>query len=498
MKIQERVLTFPHAERSHGWEPPLPAPPDGVDPAAWLTALVESADDAIIGLAPNRTIVSWNRGAGRLYGYTAEEAIGHSFALLIPRPSSGGLVQLMARVRKAARWGSYKTIHARKDGASLRVSVVIAPVQDGTGRVIGASAIIRHATPRRPGLQPGRARLRLAGADTNAGKDAEPQNGETHQLQQLCKFLHACRTAEEARTLLMRVLPLLFPGTAGALYTLPPGLNLLEAGLTWGESPLGEMVFTAEECWALRHGQMHAGGNASAAPCCPHLDGLGAAGSVCVPLTAAGEVLGALTLLTATDGPNCPSRDWIEAAAGQIALALSNLRLRETLVAQTVRDPLTGLYNRRFLDETLPREILLAARNHTWVGVAICDLDCFKHINDTRGHAAGDALLRTFAGLIGDVTRATDTAYRVGGDEFVLILPGAALQAARRRVEGLRQAFARAATMQFGEPATLSLGISCYPLDGADQQELLQAADEALYRAKAKGGNRVAVAAGRP
>ncbi|MGB7022247.1 MAG: GGDEF domain-containing protein, partial [Candidatus Acidiferrales bacterium] len=179
---------------------------------------------------------------------------------------------------------------------------------------------------------------------------------------------------------------------------------------------------------------------------------------------------------------------------GHIALALANLKLREGLRSQSIRDAVTGLFNRRYLDETLPREIHRASRDEKNLGLIMCDLDSFKAFNDTYGHAAGDSLLKAFGDLVGKVVRAGDIACRYGGDEFVLILMDASLETAKRRADLLEREFKRI-VIRHGEmflnPGSLSLGVSAYPAHGAGAAALLRVADEALYRAKATGGNRV-------
>lgn len=168
-------------------------------------------------------------------------------------------------------------------------------------------------------------------------------------------------------------------------------------------------------------------------------------------------------------------------------------RLRE----QSVRDPLTGLFNRRYLEEALDRELRHARLRNAPLGIIMLDIDSFKQFNDTHGHAAGDELLRKVGQLLRGQSRHTDIACRFGGEEFTLILPGAPLEALRRRAEELRQE-ARRLPIQFDgrtlSGVTLSLGVAVFPENGQTGDELLRAGDEALYAAKRAGRDRVVVA----
>ena len=176
-----------------------------------------------------------------------------------------------------------------------------------------------------------------------------------------------------------------------------------------------------------------------------------------------------------------------------MALALANIKLREILRDQAIRDPLTGLFNRRYMIETFERELARAQRHGDSLGVIMMDLDKFKNFNDTFGHDMGDRLLTAFGDFIRDIIRKEDVACRWGGEEFVLILPGASLNAGLARAEEIRS---RAKELQIPtgtphRPVTLSLGVAVYPEHGSTTDELLKAADTALYRAKRGGRNRV-------
>ena len=183
--------------------------------------------------------------------------------------------------------------------------------------------------------------------------------------------------------------------------------------------------------------------------------------------------------------------------AEHIAMALSNLKLQETLRSQSIRDPLTGLFNRRFMEESLELEVRRAARNQRPLGVIMLDLDHFKHFNDTFGHEAGDTLLRELGSLLQNNIRGEDIACRYGGEEFTLILPEGSLEITQQRADFLREAVKRLEVQHRNQPLgriTVSMGVAIFPEHGRTGEALLQAADAALYRSKDAGRDRVTTA----
>jgi diguanylate cyclase (GGDEF)-like protein/PAS domain S-box-containing protein len=183
--------------------------------------------------------------------------------------------------------------------------------------------------------------------------------------------------------------------------------------------------------------------------------------------------------------------------ANLTALVLNNAQLREALQEQSIRDPLTGLFNRRYMEETLRREVQRVTRQLHPLGIIMIDIDHFKHFNDTHGHTVGDMLLQNLGQFLQSHVRGEDVACRYGGEEFILILPNTSLETARERAEHLRQEAKRLQVQDNShapQGITLSLGIAIYPEHGRTMQAALRAADAALYRAKQEGRDRVVVA----
>lgn len=333
-------------------------------------------------------------------------------------------------------------------------------------------------------------------------EEAECRAAELRSLTELGQLLQACDDEREAHTVAAHGASRLFPQLSGALYLLGEDRRMAERAAAWG--PLGDThpgTITLGACWALRRGRLHHADGATQLRC-EHVDARATA-HACLPVHAHGENLGVLTLW-ATDPAALarvlePSRQIVlTALAEQTGLAVANLRLRETLRALALRDPLTGLYNRRFVDEWLDRELQRALRNGESVSVLMMDIDHFKRFNDTHGHDGGDAALRDVGALLLGTIRASDVACRLGGEEFALLLPGTASGGAETLAEKLRAAAEELAIPCRG-PAlgrlTLSIGVATFPEAGATADDVLHAADQALYRAKAQGRNCVRTAA---
>jgi diguanylate cyclase (GGDEF)-like protein len=180
--------------------------------------------------------------------------------------------------------------------------------------------------------------------------------------------------------------------------------------------------------------------------------------------------------------------------ADQLALALSNLMLRDSLRDQSIRDHLTGLHNRRFLEESLAREVARAKRTRQPLAVLMLDADHFKRFNDQFGHEAGDMVLSALGKTIKASCRSSDLACRFGGEEFTVVLGDAAGDAAMQWAERLfakvRELEVKTGTQSVGQ-ITMSAGVASYPEHGDDVEALLRAADAALYQAKHSGRDRV-------
>lgn len=328
--------------------------------------------------------------------------------------------------------------------------------------------------------------------------ELEHKSADLRALSRYGGMLQSCVDPSEALQLTRRMLSTLRPGTGGTVYRMRNSQDHAETVIHWGahHAASAEML-GPESCWALRRGQPYLVEDASAAHC-PHVSTPDQAGvaTACIPLSAQGVQLG-LLYLSDRDPGFLARIDIIEAVAEQLSMALSNLSLRERLRLQSIREPLTGLFNRRYLEESATREIARCARRQLPLSLMMLDIDHFKAFNDVHGHAGGDALLAQFGKLLQEHSRGEDIACRYGGEEFTLILPEAGIDSALQRAQAIRAAVEKMRVQYLGRElpqVTVSIGVATFPEDGDSPERLLHAADEALYRAKHNGRNRVEVA----
>ncbi|HPP11459.1 MAG TPA: sensor domain-containing diguanylate cyclase [bacterium] len=339
---------------------------------------------------------------------------------------------------------------------------------------------------------------------TELVQQLENRSRQNAVLSEMRDLLQACSNVAETSPVIVASMEKLLPQAQGALFLFSPSRNDLESIARWGGFPeaVEYNLFTPDECWALRRGQIYVLEKEKEKDglVCAHLRDLRVNGYVCLPLIAKGEVLGLFHL-------GCPAevkhgcfmemREIAVTIGEYLALAIANIKLRESLRMQSIRDILTGLYNRRYLEETMAREILRAARRHSTLGVVMIDIDHFKQFNDLYGHGAGDELLAQLGHFFRTHIRGSDIACRYGGEEFTLVMPDASLRDVVRRAEELRVAVKDLRVHYQGQllgSITLSLGIAVYPEHGTTADELIRLADAALYRAKKEGRDRVLVA----
>jgi diguanylate cyclase (GGDEF)-like protein len=313
--------------------------------------------------------------------------------------------------------------------------------------------------------------------------------GEMRALLQSCPIISASVTR-------------LFPNVDGALFLMNASRTYLQSVARWGDFPeeADENVFEQDACWGLRRGRIHEVEDIEIGPICPHLKHPLSTPYMCLPLIAKGDILGLLHLRirpskSGEDRWNniADLKESVVALAEYLSLAIANIKLWERLTDQSIRDPLTGLFNRRHMEETIQREILLASRDQTKIGIIMADIDHFKKFNDTYGHEAGDELLVKLADFFRFEIRGSDIACRYGGEEYILILPESSIEGTYKRAEHIR-AKVKELKVNFHDlllpPITLSIGIAIYPDHGKDLNELIRVADAALYKAKGQGRDR--------
>ena len=428
-----------------------------------------------------------NRAECHLLGFEESQMLGRPiWEFVIPEEREKSKEAIRRKVAELQPLVPLQREYIRRDGARLVLEIHENLIRDKGGEVVGVRSALLDITERK-----------------HAEQELGRRTGEITLLSELGSLLQACTTTEEAYNVIGKFAPTLFPTARGGVCVLSASRNLVEAVVTWGDRPTGEQVFAPDACWALRSGRMHLVNDPQSPLICRHANRSAASTHLCVPMMAQGEALGVLYLECGPDpygkvqeglGPS--KQQLAMTLAENIALALANLNLRDTLRVQSIRDPLTGLYNRRYMEESLERELRRAARNGRSLGAIMLDLDHFKRYNDTFGHDAGDAVLRELGNFLQTQVRGEDIACRYGGEEFVLILPDAAVEVVQQRAEALREGIKRIHVRHHGQSlgtVTLSLGVALFPEHGTTAESLIRAADEALYLAKAHGRDRMIV-----
>jgi diguanylate cyclase (GGDEF)-like protein/PAS domain S-box-containing protein len=468
------------------------------------------ADLGIVSAIPNAAIVVdrdgyvryANRKAERLLGWPSAGLVGHLVEELVPAEYEARHVtrrRVFHRRPTSRPMGvGRELLCRRRDGSEIPVEISLGSFGEGEGMLVLATLVeISARTQLEHELTDANETLRQR-ADL-----LERRADELSLLTELGELLEACETVEEAYAAIERVASDMFATDAGALYVLAPSGTAAEAVAGWGSPRPQESVIAPADCLALRRGRTATLRDDDGGVRCLHVPEQLEVGALCVPLVAHAEAIGVLHLQVRAV-PDASADELLgdrqlllETLARHVSLAVANIRLRASLREQSSRDALTGLFNRRYLEETLDRELRRAMRERRSMGLLMADLDHFKALNDAFGHAAGDETLRRVGAYLAGAVRSEDIACRFGGEEFVIVLPGATIEDCRRRAEAIRAGVSTAAhagSSAIYPGVTMSVGVAAYPDHGESSGELILAADTAMYRAKSLGRDRVVVA----
>jgi diguanylate cyclase (GGDEF)-like protein len=324
---------------------------------------------------------------------------------------------------------------------------------------------------------------------------AREAHEQVEELFAMTDMLQAAEDHVDAGAVLMATALKLLPQFGGALYVFNNSRDRLDLAKSWNAEGFGPSdTLLPGNCWALKRGKPHINDPASGTLCCMHH--IGAAATIEVPMMARGQVHGLMMLAVEADDAMQQLqaiRRLSRAMADSMSLALSNIALREKLRTQSLRDPLTGLYNRRYMEDALDRYVSLAERTGNSTAVVMIDLDNFKRLNDENGHAKGDAVLRDVAAQLIGGLRPSDVVARYGGEELMVILPGCSLEGAEMKAENLR-ARIEGLSEAHGVPISASFGIAAVPETSTSPADVVPMADAALYVAKQAGKNCIRLA----
>lgn len=460
-----------------------------------LSLAVEQSPAAILLTDVEGLIEYVNPAFEKLTGWESQDALGRPISILKSgRMPESVYKDLWATLREGREWRG-ELLNQKRNGDLFWEEAYLAPVIGEDGRVERFLAVKEDITERKrhdEALQTLNEQLESSVAELKR------RDHESALVAHVNDLLRACYSRSEAYRLIALSLREVFQGISGFLAAPVATGVAYEVVAEWGENLESPEPFLAEDCWALKWGHHHEAIGPNATTPCGHFIRPPTGGYLCIPLILRKTSLGLLHLIARPGEKIEYSQVQLALSlADTIALSLSNLSLHEALLDQAIRDPLTGLFNRRYLEETLGRELHRVQRSSTTLCVAMLDVDHFKTFNDSYGHEAGDDVLRALGDVIRNGLRKSDIPCRFGGEEFTLILPDATLDHARIRVETVCRAFKALQIRSGGRllpPSTISAGLAIAPFHGSTTDSILRVADGALYAAKLGGRDRVAVA----
>ncbi|MEO0989988.1 MAG: diguanylate cyclase [Pseudomonadota bacterium] len=453
---------------------------------------VEHSTDSIVVCDVDGKFEWVNPAFRRMTGYTLEEVKGETPGRILQGPETSP--RTVAEIRKAIserRPIRTEIYNYTKAGDGYWIDLSITPVFDPKGQQTHFMAIERDITERR--------HLEDQAEEVKVSEDL--RKSERKLLAQTSEWLYAVKSIDELLLVVRRSMETMMPEASGQLYLYSNSRDTLDLAAHWGDAEVQKHVHP-DDCWALRRGRAYAFGRSQLEFPCAHVSDPESP-YFCLPIIAHGDTIGLLHL-SFTGFKSGAGREvtfdhlieqrWETAliCSEQISLAIANVRLRMELKEQSIRDQLTGLWNRRWLLETAPALLTQAARNETPMSVISIDVDHFKRFNDVHGHDAGDIVLREVGRVMNSTFAQNIHPCRVGGEEFLFLCADTDETAAEEVAEAFRQEISRAVVPYAGVtlPAiSVSQGIAVAPRDGKDILDLMKAADQALYAAKDRGRN---------
>jgi diguanylate cyclase (GGDEF)-like protein/PAS domain S-box-containing protein len=468
---------------------------------AYLDSLIQNSPLGIVVLGRQGRVELANSAFEKLFQYNRADlsAIDIERIGVIDVADSEHVIPLIFAGNKL-----HRTVrHRRKDGCVLDLALHGVPLLLN-GEVRGAYLIYEDISEQ---IRAQEAQRQHAESLDQLVKELDLRTKQMSLLNEMGSLLECSGTVKEAAAVVAASVQRLFPeALAGGLFVFKSSRNLIEEVIRWGEAGISEAAFRPDACWSLRRGQPHWSKHPGSGVTCQHLARSENAECLCLPMVAQGNTIGVLYLeFESPAQPGCGSgienqRDSYQrlavSAGSQIAMSLASQQLREGLREQSIRDPLTRLFNRRFMEESLERELQLAGRKKETLAILFLDLDHFKRFNDNFGHDAGDMVLQALADLLRNYFRATDICCRYGGEEFVIILPASSSKDAGTRAEELRLQV-KNLQLHYKNQAvgqlTISAGVAAYPDHAKTADELLSIADRCLYASKSRGRDIVTV-----
>lgn len=464
--------------------------------ALQLRSIIESATDMIAAFDKEGRLIAINQPYQREFKRLFHNPIHLGMSLKEAMQSPSPEVQEIANA-----WRHYSEnnhfIEIMLDKKKVVYEMIVSYMQNETGELEGSVHIIRNISKRIHEHD----KLQRSYQSLSEGMNLlENKNKQITLLVEMSEIMLACSSPDELSLVMSKYSTRMLGFAKGYLYMMHPSKNYLEVIATWGEVRPQPDTFSPDQCWAIRRGRIHQVNANHNELVCDHVAQPEPTDTIfCVPLMAQNDIYGMLYIeIAEQESAHIEDHKLVITAFAELtALALANVRLRENLRHQSIRDPLTGLYNRRYLEDFLFKQIHQAKRTNANLSVLMFDLDHFKKLNDTYGHDAGDIALKEFAKILQNDIRVSDIAARYGGEEFILVLYGTSAEAACARATSILNAISMV-HIRYGAQVvgslTVSIGIADFPSDAETMETLIEAADRALYLAKNNGRNQYVLA----
>ncbi|MEM6323525.1 MAG: diguanylate cyclase [Pseudomonadota bacterium] len=452
--------------------------------------IVEHATDSMVFTDPDGLTVWANKPFAAMSGYEVHEVIGKKPGAMLQGPNTdqATVADIRAAI-EARRTIRTELLNYTKFGDAYWIDLTITPVRNAKGELTHFMSIERDITEKKE----------MARRTSDALAEEQERKRERKLLSQMSEWLFSAQSQKELQAVVTRAMARLFPRTQGMLYIYSNSRDVLDLASDWG-NPKRQPHLHADQCWALRRGRAYAFGTSEIDFVCDHVESEDNP-YFCLPIIAHGDTIGLLHIIfpeitTERDLSHkieeqlASSFEIAQICAEQISLAAANVRLQQDLQDKSVKDSLTGLWNRRWFTDMAGREMRRGTSAKTPLTLAMLDVDHFKKFNDAHGHDAGDTVLKILAALMLDIDKQSIYPCRIGGEEFAILFAGHEVGVALDIVGELRKALAESQIIHSGTVlpnVTISIGLAEFRADVDDLAGLMKRADEALYEAKARG-----------
>ncbi|VEG92162.1 GGDEF domain-containing protein [Legionella spiritensis] len=451
---------------------------------------------APIGMAivsPEGNCVHANRTMLEMLGYSADE-LNHKNVLDITHPDDIAMTKdsMKKLILGELRISHLEKRYIRKDGGVIWAMVSVSLIRDEEGKPLNFITQMKDVSERVQNEE----KMRQLNEKTIATlNELRLLEHDESLLNKLNRSLQVCITPEEAYPRIDLIARDLFPDLSGGLAVYNESLNQLETVIQWGNDQLMEKRFFPVDCFAIREATTNIVDDPKKTVPCNHYIASPQGGYIGLPLMVQNALIGVIHLLAPKGEKLTQHQQDVSISFGNIVkLALANINLRTSLSELSLHDPLTNLYNRRYLNDILSRELIRIAREKSILCVAMLDIDNFKKFNDTYSHLAGDEALKVIGQLLRKSFRDSDISFRFGGEEFVVVLLNTTLNHAMNKMQEFRETLKNTPIFYKStcvSPITVSIGVSEAPRHGATIDDIIKAADHALYAAKRAGKDRV-------